>query len=103
MLYEVFFVSFKVFFNFQSQECKRLEEEVDKGIAKMVASEDKMSRLESDLALISDQEKSIVNQLTHIDSSKQKLKTIIENTTEGDVDGVDEKKKQYVLNFCNIS
>jgi len=48
----------------------------------MQASERRIERLESDLALIADQEKLIVSQLTHIDSSKQKLLTIIENSTE---------------------
>jgi len=71
----------------------------------MVASEDKMSRLESDLALIADQEKSIVTQLAHIDSSKQKLKTIIENTADADFDALEERKKQYVnvIFLCMLS
>ncbi len=66
-------------------------------MTKIMASEDKMIRLESDLALIADQEKLIVTQLAHIDTSKQKLKTIIENTSDQlELDDVDEKKKTYV-------
>lgn len=57
-----------------------------------MASEDKMSRLESDLALIADQEKLIVTQLAHIDTSKQKLKTIIENT--GDTKDFEDAEEQ---------
>jgi hypothetical protein len=79
---------------FQVEECKNLEQEVEKGMSKMIASEDKMTRLESDLALIADQEKSIVTQLAHIDSSKQKLKTIIENTADADFDAIEERRKQ---------
>jgi hypothetical protein len=78
----------------QVEECKNLEQEVEKGMSKMIASEDKMTRLESDLALIADQEKSIVTQLAHIDSSKQKLKTIIENTADADFDAIEERRKQ---------
>lgn len=58
-----------------------------------MASEDKMMRLESDLALIADQEKLIVTQLAHIDNSKQKLRTIIENTND-QLEDSDEKKSQ---------
>lgn len=67
---------------FQKQEYQNLESEIEAGIAKLVSSEDKITKLESDLALIADQEKLIVKQLAHIDSSKQKLLTIIENSTE---------------------
>ncbi|CAG7725010.1 unnamed protein product [Allacma fusca] len=66
----------------KKKECEEVESELEAGISKMVASEDKISKLESDLALIVDQEKLIVSQLAHIDSSKQKLLTIMENSTE---------------------
>jgi len=71
-----------------------VDAEIDKAIAKMVSSEDKMGRLEADLALIADQEKLIVNQLAHIDSSKQKLLTIIENTTEQDYEEESRDRKK---------
>lgn len=71
-----------------------MDAEIDKAIAKMVSSEDKMGRLEADLALIADQEKLIVNQLAHIDSSKQKLLTIIENTTEQDYEEESRDRKK---------
>lgn len=64
----------------QEKECDELNADVEKGISRMLASEERIQRLESDLALIADQEKLIVNQLAHIDSSKQKLLTIIENS-----------------------
>lgn len=69
-----------------------MEDEVNKSMDKIMASEDKMSRLESDLALIADQEKLIVTQLAHIDTSKQKLKTIIENT--GDTKDFEDAEEQ---------
>jgi hypothetical protein len=59
-----------------------LKSDIEKGITRMTASEDKIGRLESDLSLIAGQEKLILNQLAHIDSSKQKLLTIIEHSTD---------------------
>lgn len=61
----------------------------------MEASEDKIARLEADLVLIADQEKLIVSQLAHIDNSKQKLLTIIENSEEGEAPN-GPKDKRYV-------
>ncbi len=59
-----------------------MKSDIEKGITRMTASEDKIGRLESDLSLIAGQEKLILNQLAHIDSSKQKLLTIIEHSTD---------------------
>lgn len=78
----------------QTTECKKVESDISSGISRMETSEDKIARLEADLVLIADQEKLIVSQLAHIDSSKQKLLTIIENS-EGE-GAVDPKRKQYV-------
>jgi hypothetical protein len=68
--------------NFSVEECRNLEQELGKGMSKIIASEEKMTRLESDLALIADQEKSIVTQLAR----KQKFKIVIENTADADFD-----------------
>ena len=58
----------------------------------MMSSEDKIARLESELALIAGQEKLIVSQLAHINSSKQKLLTIIEHTEGYEVEKLQEKE-----------
>ncbi|ODN02360.1 Kinesin-like protein KIF16B [Orchesella cincta] len=84
-------------YSVKSAEYKKLESDIESGIAKMEASEDKIARLEADLVQIADQEKLIVSQLVHIDSSKQKLLTIIENT-EGEAP-VDPRRKQLSLDI----